>query len=102
MNAGEVNWFDKAADWAWLLLVGIVTAAIALARRVFSHEARLKALESAFAEAREDDARSRESFERRIDQNYDRVIDAIDKMREKYDEDYRLVLSELLQRVPRA
>lgn len=97
MNPGEVNWAEKAADYAWALVLVGITSLVALIRFIFTHEARLKALEA----ARTDDARKLESIEQKIEQNQDRVIAAIEALRKEVNDDNRMVISALLERVPR-
>lgn len=97
MSTEPINWVEKLVDSTWALVLLGLGGFAALVRRVFTHEARLKALE----ESRSTNARKLETIEGKIDANQDRVVNAIDNLRQKVDDDHRQVVSALLERVPR-
>lgn len=92
-----INWWEKAADYGWQFALVVVAAGAALVARIFRHEARILALETERAEL----IRRFENHEKKIDENQDRVMAAIEGLRKTVDDDNRMVIQALLERVPR-
>jgi hypothetical protein len=80
-------WLQKLADWAWLAILGMVGFIYRLASRVTTSEGRLAALEAGQAE--------RTAAIQKIDTK-------LDSLRQEFRDDHRMVMTELLKKVPPA
>jgi DNA-binding protein H-NS len=108
----DINWWDKAVDWAWGLVLAVGLGVIEICRRVIRHEARLDALEKAdrlLEQASAERGQQLRDIETKIDQNQDKVLEGLAAVhreitaeRKENNENYRLVLAQLLERVPKA
>jgi hypothetical protein len=94
----NVNWFDKAADWAWMLIVAAITGLLALIRRVMKHESRIKALEV----GADDRTQQLRDINLKLDGQTSTLMERIDKQGAETRADIRMITAKLMDKVPGA
>jgi hypothetical protein len=94
----NVNWFDKIADWAWMVVISAVAGFLALIRRVMKHESRIKALEV----GADDRSKQLSAINLKLDGQTATLMDRIDKQGAETRADIRMITAKLMDKVPGA
>jgi hypothetical protein len=94
----DALWLQKLADWGWTLTFIVFGFVYRLASRVTENEGRLKALEDTSAER----TRQLQLIDSKLDSKTAQIQESIEGLRKEFRDDHRMVVTELLKKVPQA
>ena len=110
-DGSSPGWYQWLADKAWAVMVAASLGFLALIRRIYRHDARLGALEQANLtreKAELERAEQLRALDTKIDKHQNDMINAVNAMhreiadeRRENNENYRMILSRMIERVPR-
>jgi hypothetical protein len=94
----DAIWLQKLADWGWTLIFVVFGFVYRLASRVTENEGRLKALEDTSIER----TRQLAAIDSKLDSKTAQIQESIEGLRKEFRDDHRMVVTELLKKVPQA
>jgi hypothetical protein len=89
-------WLQKLLDWTWTLSIVLAGFLYKLASRITVAEVRLDALESMSAER----TAQLKAIDVKLDTRCAQIQESIERLRKEAGDDHRMVVTELLKKVP--